>query len=159
MKKLLLLIVVFSAVSCGNLNPVKELDCSVSQSYGYNKSKKGENDLKGFFLNTKTGEVLEKDDTTNKLKILNGETTDDLIKYETKSGIKENMWKMEMILTDRFKVADSNSPYKFKAELNLKNLYYKKASFTYEGFWRELNVSDGYCKLIPTSLKIEKSTH
>jgi hypothetical protein len=152
MRKFLFLFIPVFIIGCINSNPIKELDCVASQSYGENKIKKGSKAL-GYFINTSTGAVYEKDDTTGKLKTLNGLTKDDLLDYETNSSITNNTWKMEMILTSRFDKADN--PYKTTANLDLNTLYFQERNYDYKGYWNENTYIDGYCKLLPTSLSIE----
>jgi len=156
MKKLFFLIIPFGfIIGCANHNPIKELDCIVSQSYGNIKINKGDKALKGYYINTDTGSIYEESNTSGKLKLLNGLTKDDLLDYETNSNISNGIWKMEMILTSRFDKADA--PYKSTGELDFNTLFFQEKGFSYEGVWKENVYSDGYCKLIPTSLTVEKS--
>ena len=156
MKRLIFLIIPLGfIIGCANHNPIKKLDCIVSQSYGNTKINKGDKALNGYYINTDTGSVYEENNISGKLKPLNGLTKDDLLDYETNSSINNGIWKMEMILTSRFDKADA--PYKLTGELDLNTLSFKEKGFTYESVWEEDIYNDGYCKLIPTSLTVEKS--
>lgn len=145
-KQITYILVVASSVfvgGCDLINPIRQLDCKATKSWGSNPAKEAI-----FILNVKTGDFYATDDFSNKLQLLNGKTVLEGDTYHTRANLSGNLWKAEVIT-----VYAPRFPYPYKntkqySEVNLKSMEYKIVENIQSDSneWDTLWGSEGKCK-------------
>lgn len=144
---------------CNILNPIKKLECKTILSSGITPYEKGSKYR--LILNTRTGEIYEKDELSGKLELINGRTSDIEYHYNIRTLIADNKWKMELISRKFIPSIYADKAGKALYTLNLKNMKIKKISHSFtNGAWKEIGVSEGECIwTTPETTKIIKKSN
>jgi hypothetical protein len=141
-KLLVLLFPILIASGCNFLNPIKELSCNTIKQKGSGVPKE-----LSFIMNKGTGEYYEIDDFTNKLIALDGTTEFEGDKYDTRTNLTSDEWKVEWITKFAPRQPVPYVDAKDTMVLNLKTMKYTRISFLRgQGDWNEIWSSEGVCK-------------